>query len=615
MTPTSFKSKTLHLSLFIKANLFVTICMFLLFILLNNGYSLLTLLFVVGASVSTAATLYIIYYILLMPFSWFKRAIFWITGSIFVITNLGLVIDFFIFRIWKFHINAMVINIFLSPDAFDSIQTGIMPILAGASIVILLVITEIFLYKKIHKVTLDMKRSMNRKINIFALPIIFLIILSEKITFGFANMYAKVEYLEPSKVIPLYQPMDFTGFMEKNFNMKGRTSEKQVLGINSDKSLNYPLKPIVIPNPKPTNIFIFALDSARESIMNKEVAPNIESLSQESSIYSNHMSGGNATRFGIFSMMYGLNSSYWFVFLNAQKGSILFDTLLDLDYQTHIFSATSTAWPEFKKTAYFDIQEHISDTHSGQVYQKDEQTTQEFLEWVDQSDVNKPMFSFVFLDAPHSNSYPGTHKKFSPDGKGDLNYLTVNKKDTKVLLNQYKNSINFDDELIGKMINRLKERGLYDNSIIIVTADHGQEFYEHGNFGHNNSYNYEQVKVPFVVKWPGSERKTINNLTSHLDIVPTLMKYIGVENDVQDYSNGFDLLSSDYKRDYAYIGNWNDNGILTDKYVHVFSNLPDRIFDNKSYITSSYETVNRKEDKQLQAILLNVLKENSRFIK
>ena len=36
----------------------------------------------------------------------------------------------------------------------------------------------------------------------------------------------------------------------------------------------------------------------------------------------------------------------------------------------------------------------------------------------------------------------------------------------------------------------------------VITADHGQEFYEHGNFGHNTSFNYEQVKVPFIVRWP-----------------------------------------------------------------------------------------------------------------
>ncbi len=609
-----FRENMLDLSLFIKANLLLSILIFLVFMPLNDHYIFSTYLFIFGASISTAATLYLIYYIILMPFSWFKITFAWFSASIFILTNIALIVDFFIFRIWKFHINAMVINILFSPDAFDSIQIGIMPIIAAILILVFFVIFEFYLYTKIHKALVNNKKKLNRNINVYALSLLFMVILAEKIIYGFANMYAKTEYLEPTKVIPLYQPMDFTGFMEETFDMKGETSQKQSLSINSNKNLNYPTKPITISKPNPTNIFIFALDSARASIMSSEVAPNIYDLAKSSSVYTNHMNGGNATRFGIFSMMYGLNSSYWFVFLNAQKGSILFNTLLKLDYQTHIFSATSTAWPEFRKTAYFDIQNSISDEHTGLTYEKDKQTTDEFLQWVDNADLKKPLFSFVFLDSPHSNSYPKTHRNFLPDHYGEVNYLTVNEKDTQTLLNQYKNAIFYNDELVGDMIKKLKEKGLYENSIIIITADHGQEFYEHGNFGHNSSYNYEQVHVPFIVHLPKSEHKVINKLTSHLDIVPTLMSYVGVDNETKDYSSGYSLLSPEYNREFAYIGNWNDNAILTDEYVNVFSNLPDRIFDNKTYKTKSYELVTDQKDTKRQAILLKVLDENSRFI-
>lgn len=508
----------------------------------------------------------------------------------------------------------MVLNILMSPDAADSVQAGIIPTITAMLIIVSLIAFEVYLIKSILKRDIDKKKRLNSKINTRVLPLLFLIILSDKIIYGFANMYAKIEYLEPTKIIPLYQPMDFTGTVEKVFGLKGTPSSKQTLGINANKNLNYPVNPIRITNPKPTNIFIFAIDSVRQSIISKEVTPFIDEFSKNSIVYENHISGGNATRFGIFTLLYGLNSPYWFVFLNAQKGSVLFSTLESLEYQTHIFSSTSTAWPEFTKTAYFDIQDKISDKYEGSPYQKDIKSSDDFVNWLDTVDTKKPIFSFVFLDAPHGASYPKDNSIFMPDHYGETNFLTVSDKDAPTLLNRYKNSTNFSDKMIKKMVDKLKAEGLYENSIIIITSDHGQEFYEHGLYGHNSAFNYEQVKVPFIVHLPENKHKTVTKLTSHIDVVPTLMSYIGVENDVSDYSNGNSLFDKKFNREQAYIGNWNNNAILTDEYTYIFSNLPDRIFDNKTYKTKDYIEVD-SQDVNRQKIILKTLNENSRFIK
>lgn len=608
-----FQSNLTDLSLLLKINLLLTMSIFLLFTSLYNDYTNSSFIFTVLASISTAAILYLGFYIVLLPFLAIHRATFYVAAVILIITNLTLIVDFFIYRIWKFHINAMVLNIIFSPEAADSIQTGLAPVLTVIFVILALVLLEVYLTKKINKTEFSSKKKLNSKINKIALPFLLIFILSDKVLYGFANMYAKNIYLEPTKVVPLYLPMDFTGTMEDVFGLKGTPSDKQTLGINANKNIKYPLSPITTSKPNPTNIFIFAFDATRASIISEDISPNIYEFSQNSINFNNHVSGGNATRFGIFSLMYGLNGSYWFVFLNAQKGSILFDTLDSMNYQTHIFSATSTAWPEFTKTAYFDIQDKISDKHTGAPYQKDMQTTDEFLQWVDNADKSKPMFSFVFLDAPHGKSYPKENRKFTPDKAGKINYLTITKKDKEVLFNQYKNSVNFDDKLLKKMIDKLKENKLYENSIIIFTSDHGQEFYEYGTYGHNSSYNCEQVKVPFLVHLPENKHKIITKLTSHLDLVPTLMSYIGVDNPTGDYSNGYNLLDKNYNREQAYIANWNNNAILTDKYTYVFSNMPDQIFDNKIYNTKTYKEI-KNQKTQKQKVIFEALKQNSKFI-
>jgi len=71
-------------------------------------------------------------------------------------------------------------------------------------------------------------------------------------------------------------------------------------------------------------------------------------------------------------------------------------------------------------------------------------------------------------------------QKFKPDKGGEINYILVKKRDREILLNQYKNAIYYDDYLFGKIIKTLKEQKVYNNSIIILLSDHGEEFYEYG---------------------------------------------------------------------------------------------------------------------------------------
>lgn len=183
------------------------------------------------------------------------------------------------------------------------------------------------------------------------------------------------------------------------------------------------------------------------------------------------------------------------------------------------------------------------------------------------------------------------------------------------LFNQYKNSVHYNDALFGEMIQTLKDKGLYENSIIIFTSDHGQEFYEYGYFGHNSAFSRSQIQSPLIVKFPGASAKVITDLTSHVDVVPTLLSYIGVNTPVQAYSNGQDLLSQGYKRNYAFVANWNYNAIYTDKTTMVFSNLPNKIFNNEVRYSKSYVKIDKDKQNVDASLILKVLDENRRFLK
>lgn len=97
----------------------------------------------------------------------------------------------------------------------------------------------------------------------------------------------------------------------------------------------------------------------------------------------------------------------------------------------------------------------------------------------------------------------------------------------------YKGEIAYLDANFGEFLARLKSLGVYDDTVIAVTADHGEEFFDHGGFWHGLTLYDEQIHVPLLVKWadgvdapaPGSEV----GLVRLLDVVPTLLAAAGAE--------------------------------------------------------------------------------------
>ena len=613
-----------NFSLFYKANLLLTVVIYLLFLQYNDNYQALDFFLAFLGAISSAAIIYALLYIFLFIFKFTGRFGLYLSALIFVLVNMALLVDFFIYKLFKFHINGMVVDILTSPDAMDSIQAGIAPVVAFAVLIIAFLIFEYYLIKKIINTDNTIKLRLNSKLNKLVILPLVLIVLSEKVAYGFSSLFSNTAILSKFKVIPLYQPLTFNRLAAKHFNFIKKVQVHNTIQQNA--YINYPLKPIeLIDNPRKVNIFIFASDSVKSTVISQETTPNLHAFKQESIILNNHHSGGNTTRFGIFSLMYGLNASYWFPFVNAKKGTVLFDTLKKLDYQINITSSTNTNWPQFKKTCYVQIQDSIKDEFAGVPWKKDEQATAYFNDWLDKQNIEKPLFSFLFFDAPHGYSFPKEINPFNAQEE-KVNYLTLkaNSDEIKTVEKQYKNAVFYDDKLFGEMLDKLKKKGLYKESLIIYTSDHGQEFFEFGDFGHNTNFSPAQTQVPMVIKLPDSMKKDItlpnnisknilNSLSSHQDIVPTLLSLIGIKNKSADYSSGQNIFDKDFSREYVVSSNWTKNSIITDDHIYVFSNTPDKIFSNEIRDRHTYEPLlNTTSDSKT---VIQVIHENKQFLK
>jgi arylsulfatase A-like enzyme len=89
----------------------------------------------------------------------------------------------------------------------------------------------------------------------------------------------------------------------------------------------------------------------------------------------------------------------------------------------------------------------------------------------------------------------------------------------------YDGEVRAADESFGRLVDLLRERRLFDRSIIVFTSDHGEEFFEHGGVGHGQTLQDEVMNVPLIMRLPGARRggERIDALAQHVDIVPTLL--------------------------------------------------------------------------------------------
>ncbi len=102
-------------------------------------------------------------------------------------------------------------------------------------------------------------------------------------------------------------------------------------------------------------------------------------------------------------------------------------------------------------------------------------------------------------------------------------------KDGEILRRTYGAGVRYLDESLGSLFDVLRRSGQWDQMLVVVTSDHGEEFLEHGSLSHTTLYD-EVVRVPLLIKWPGSNRGGVVNREpcSAVDLAPTLLEFAGI---------------------------------------------------------------------------------------
>ena len=167
-------------------------------------------------------------------------------------------------------------------------------------------------------------------------------------------------------------------------------------------------------------------------------------------------------------------------------------------------------------------------------YVRSEVINNEFLSFLEKQD-KEPFFAWLhYMDIHHPFMPPMDYYRYSGRTIARMEKIyrgetAPRTKDIALFKSMYSASLRYVDHELGKLFEKLKSVGIWDNTLIILTADHGEEFMDHGDISHKARLYDELIRVPLLIKLPHtSVNTTVDEVVGTINIAPTVADYAGI---------------------------------------------------------------------------------------
>ncbi|OGT34386.1 MAG: hypothetical protein A3C44_05450 [Gammaproteobacteria bacterium RIFCSPHIGHO2_02_FULL_39_13] len=469
-----------------------------------------------------------------------------------------------VYAFWRLHVNGTLLRMYFSKgggsQVFEVCDTMYWWIFLVASAFLITTILTVVLARALRNHTY-LKKNYLLLVAIYGIAQMSFITLSVQDNMRIAQYATKVPY---------FYDLSWARFIHQ----KAKTISNELkITLNQPSALHYPLHSLRYHFPaQPLNVLLIVVDTLRYDMINPTNMPNVYRFAQHADWFLDNLSGGDCTKPGIFSLFYGIPATYWSQAKRHSQGSIVIRAFQANHYHLGLFASAPLLSPKFDKTVFATVKHFQTITPGKTPIDRDIKITEQMENFLNKQTVtHHPFFGFLFYDAPHAyNALTLTHP-FKPIGY--LNYFSIdNETSPKPFYNLYQNAVLVDDALIEKIFHALKKDNLMKNTVVIITADHGQEYNENKNnyWEHASDFSKYQVRTPLIMAWPNRAPKMIYAQTTHYDLAPTLLKRVlGVSNPVGDYSVGDDFFSKKQPL-FTLAGNYSYFALITENKIMLF---------------------------------------------
>ena len=302
-------------------------------------------------------------------------------------------------------------------------------------------------------------------------------------------------------------------------------------------------KPARGEHGKQPNVLIYLVDTLRADHLgvygyNRDTSPRLDAFARTATIFERAIGQSSWTRPSTASVFTGQLPLTHGVTQKRHALSVdtttLAESLYGAGYDTAAFVTNPNVASAFGFGQGFGIYRLLK-KHSDSTL-----ATEHVLAWLERREDERPFFLYVHTPDPHGPYLPPEPHRSRLAGDADRVYRAIQAKPKREkwesdeetirqLLALYDAEIAANDENFGRLLDDLKRRDLFDDTLIVFLSDHGEEFFDHHDWNHGRGLHAETLDFPLLVKLPDQRRgRRVTEPAQHIDVMPTILDALGV---------------------------------------------------------------------------------------
>lgn len=297
--------------------------------------------------------------------------------------------------------------------------------------------------------------------------------------------------------------------------------------------------------PEQPNIVVYLVDALRRDHLGvygypRPVSPNIDRFAAEATVFDRALAQSSWTRSSVASLLTGLEPQVHGVNGRDDALPVSAQTAAELlaaaGYHTAAVITNGNVGQQFGFEQGFD---HFS--RSRKLQHRSDQVNERVLQFLESASFRQPFFLYVHTMDPHHPYQPpeSFRQRFAGDSApelGENETLKAFRKgvrepdaaEVEQVVSLYDAEVASNDHYFGELLELLRSRGLYESTLVIFLSDHGEEFWEHANWGHGHTLYREVLDIPLIIREPRQrDPRRVSGLVQHVDLLPTMLDYAG----------------------------------------------------------------------------------------